>query len=736
MDPVSFAASIITLVSTLNTASKGIKKLIDLKHAPEKLLDVHNKIAKNLAESSSSSDSNVVFRFERLLMRATNTVKEAQHLINNRLTKNPESLDKDGVKISVKKKKFLWDEDKLHSISAQLSDIIQSLLSAISAISATALLSFQATLTAVHFHVTDSRFIDERISTHIQELRPQPESISNHSSPQAEETVAVEDVTGLSDVRSAQASPLIATQTGVVSTTNFANVPTFSERHVKVEFTVEQNAIANRSSQTCMRPSCKTCRKITSKRVRIYYYLPWWMMGRIIQLASGYNASRRLVVSFKASCVVPEDSDVFLYAQHNNLDGIRKLFSQGRASPFDITPTGRTPLHFAATAVRAEMIELLVKQHAETDLEDQDALSPQDIIWELFLRKPEKRRHILTAAGLSPDHTDGLEKQCFTGVHRIILGIGGAFPLDDYLKVNCSEMNDRDLSGKTALAWAASRPDHIPVRILLEHGASLEITDNRYKTPLHYAAGSGAPESVRLILEAIKTPKGDRATPIQSLIEAGDDKSRTPLNYATRMDLFPHTELLLRYGASLDARESKTKRCILLNAIYWNSHQVIPLLISHGAKTNNRDSNGATLLHHIARFADLDTLRLLSEINIGYADPEIQDARGMTPVDAFNSSEARCSPEEGETRQIAIQFFGRILGNVTTGTSDSTPLVEGLDHAQINEDISSEEPNVAGAWESRIWETEEEADLAVEEPNLLEDDQEDIFYDAISEATV
>ncbi|KAH9217834.1 hypothetical protein DL95DRAFT_458734 [Leptodontidium sp. 2 PMI_412] len=69
------------------------------------------------------------------------------------------------------------------------------------------------------------------------------------------------------------------------------------------------------------------------------------------------------------------------------------------------------------------------------------------------------------------------------------------------------------------MAWAASRPDHIPVRILLEHGASLEITDNRYKTPLHYAAGSGAPESVRLILEAIKTPKGDRATPIQSLID-------------------------------------------------------------------------------------------------------------------------------------------------------------------------------------------------------------------------
>ncbi|KAH9204086.1 hypothetical protein DL95DRAFT_471816 [Leptodontidium sp. 2 PMI_412] len=101
MDPVSFAASIITLVSTLNTASKSIKNLIDLKHAPEKLLDVQNKVGilrsffrskadekhyrrakisysdgKGSGRVLSSNDNNVVFRFERLLMRAKNTAKE------------------------------------------------------------------------------------------------------------------------------------------------------------------------------------------------------------------------------------------------------------------------------------------------------------------------------------------------------------------------------------------------------------------------------------------------------------------------------------------------------------------------------------------------------------------------------------------------------------------------------------------------------------------------------------
>lgn len=317
-----------------------------------------------------------------------------------------------------------------------------------------------------------------------------------------------------------------------------------------------------------------------------------------------------------------------------------------------------------------------------------------------------------------------------------MLGIGGVFPLDDYLKVNCSEIDDRDLTGKTALAWAASRHDHVPVGILLRHGASLRIADNRSKTPLHYAAGSGAPESVELILQAIKKLEQDGTTLDPSLIEAGDDKARTPLNYATRMDLYPHTKLLLKYGASLDARESKTKRCILLNSIYWNSHTVIPLLLSRGAKTDYRDSNGATLLHHIARFGDLETLRLLSQLKIGHIDPNIKDAKGLTAVDAFNSSNARCSPEEGETREIAVQLFGRILGNATSGTAHGTPLLMDLDYAHTVEEVDTEDDTFVGAEDYGTRDDSEEANVEAEEHNPIEDDADEIFYDAVSELQI
>lgn len=313
-----------------------------------------------------------------------------------------------------------------------------------------------------------------------------------------------------------------------------------------------------------------------------------------------------------------------------------------------------------------------------------------------------------------------------------MLGIVGTLPLEDFLKASCSEIDDRDLTGKTPLAWAASRLDPEPVRILLKYGASMKISDNRFKTPLHYATGSGAPESVELILQAILAMEENEEPGPTSLIEAGDDKGRTPLNYATRMDLYPHTEILLKYGASLEARESNTKRCILLNAIYWNSHKVIPLLLARGARTDYQDVNGASLLHHLARFGDLETLRIFSETSFGFVDSDIEDNKGLTAIDAFNSPSARCSPDKVETRDVAVQLFGKILGNASGGSEHINSMMRGLEHSKIDRPVFVEPgtgpvTDHGGGW----------SDSGSSTTSDPEDDElEDVFHDASSDLDV
>jgi hypothetical protein len=44
MDPVSFAASIVTLVGVTTATGKGLKRLASLKDVPDQLLQLHNEV--------------------------------------------------------------------------------------------------------------------------------------------------------------------------------------------------------------------------------------------------------------------------------------------------------------------------------------------------------------------------------------------------------------------------------------------------------------------------------------------------------------------------------------------------------------------------------------------------------------------------------------------------------------------------------------------------------------------
>jgi len=293
--------------------------------------------------------------------------------------------------------------------------------------------------------------------------------------------------------------------------------------------------------------------------------------------------------------------------------------------------------------------------------------SPQDGLWEAYLRNPRKRGHFLTAAGLSLGDTESSEKLCPTGLHRIVLGFGGLVDLEQYLLISGSEINVQDWTGKTALSWAAQGTDAGVVRTLLRHNASVSTRDKRNKTPLHYSAGnpSGVLESVEMILDSITELESGHGNWEESLMEARDDKGRTPLNYATRKDLPATTQVLLDAGANINAVDTDTGRSILLNAIYWNSHGVLAMLLNRGARTDVKDKHGASLLHYIARFGDLQTLQIMSEHSLGFTDISSLDDHGFTALSTFNSADVRCHTEEGPDRELAKELFARIMADVS-----------------------------------------------------------------------
>ena len=137
---------------------------------------------------------------------------------------------------------------------------------------------------------------------------------------------------------------------------------------------------------------------------------------------------------------------------------------------------------------------------------------------------------------------------------------------------------------------------------------------------------------------------------------------------------FPeHTKLLLSFSADTECFEAVLDRTTLLSAIYWNSHEVISILLESGARTDVLDSRNATLLHYAARFGDLETLACLSQAELGYLDVDARDDSGYTAWEIFDSRHERCTAEHDDgVMKDSLEAFERFKEHVTRQSQSAT----------------------------------------------------------------
>jgi ankyrin repeat protein len=113
-----------------------------------------------------------------------------------------------------------------------------------------------------------------------------------------------------------------------------------------------------------------------------------------------------------------------------------------------------------------------------------------------------------------------------------------------------------------------------------------------------------------------------------------NDKSKSPLHYAVRLGHIKFVELLLELGADISQPaemkglfgESVTGSCALSLAVYWNHEEIVRLLLSHGATTSTADSNGRTPLHYV------QSVGVLQQLLDAGADINVKDLEGNTPL--------------------------------------------------------------------------------------------------------
>lgn len=191
---------------------------------------------------------------------------------------------------------------------------------------------------------------------------------------------------------------------------------------------------------------------------------------------------------------------LLIAARSGHVEAIKFLLSEG-SDIEHVNLAGSSALLRAVTANRRKAARHLLKAGADPNIANIKKISPLITASYNGSRRLVKQ---LLKAGANPSQTDASGKGAliyaagkgFNGILKMLLDAGA----------DANRIYGNDL---TALMWAAGHSNSVPdaegaatVQLLLNHGAKLDLADNRGRTALMIAAERNHPEIVKLLLDA------------------------------------------------------------------------------------------------------------------------------------------------------------------------------------------------------------------------------------------
>ena len=271
--------------------------------------------------------------------------------------------------------------------------------------------------------------------------------------------------------------------------------------------------------------------------------------------------------------------------------------SEPRAQPRP--PGGMTAMLFSVREGCLDCVKLLVEKGAKIDLPDPEGVTP--LISSIFNTHFDVAKYLIEQ-GANVDHWDwwgrtplylavdyntlphggrpdqpALDQTLPIDIIRMLLEKGAnSNPqlklLPPYRATGADRGVDQMLSfGATPLLRAAKAMDAPAIKLLLEHGAIVDLTNNQGMTPTVAASGMGSIDA---------DTRGYFTTP--------DVQDRA----------IASLELLLAKGGALNGRAGRFQQAPLHGAAFWGWNKVVEYLLSKGADVNLTDERGYTAVDY------------------------------------------------------------------------------------------------------------------------------------------
>uniref|UniRef100_A0A7N6A7Q6 Ankyrin 2 n=1 Tax=Anabas testudineus TaxID=64144 RepID=A0A7N6A7Q6_ANATE len=339
-----------------------------------------------------------------------------------------------------------------------------------------------------------------------------------------------------------------------------------------------------------------------------------------------------------------------LAAKEGHVDLVQELLDRGAAVD-SATKKGNTALHISSLAGQIEVVKILVKRGADINAQSQNGFTP------LYMAAQENHldvvRYLLENGGNQSTATeDGFTplaialQQGHNQVVSILLendtkgkvrlpALHIAARKDDTKSAALLLQNDHNAdvqskvplqrcSGFTPLHIAAHYGNVNVATLLLNRGAAVDFTARNGITPLHVASKRGNTNMVRLLLDRGSQIDAKTRVTLHVAAHCGHyrvtklllDKRKdshngfTPLHIACKKNRVKVMELLVKYGASIQAITESGLTPIHV-AAFMGHLNIVLLLLQNGASPDVSNIRGETALHMAARAGQVEVVRCL-----------------------------------------------------------------------------------------------------------------------------
>ncbi|XP_036271199.1 ankyrin repeat and SAM domain-containing protein 1A isoform X2 [Pipistrellus kuhlii] len=230
-----------------------------------------------------------------------------------------------------------------------------------------------------------------------------------------------------------------------------------------------------------------------------------------------------------------------------------------------VDSTGYTPLHHAALNGHRDVVEVLLRNDALTNVADSKGCYPLHLAaW----KGDAQIVRLLIHQG--PSHTRVNEQNALE-----IKELKKHGPFDPYI-------NAKNNDNETALHCAAQYGHTEVVKVLLEELTDPTMRNNKFETPLDLAALYGRLEVVKMLLNAHPN------------LLSCNTKKHTPLHLAARNGHRAVVQVLL--DAGMDSNYQTEKGSALHEAALFGKTDVVHILLAAGIDVNIKDNRGLTAL--------------------------------------------------------------------------------------------------------------------------------------------